>query len=46
MVPLHPSHRLGIPRLRRPLQRAGLPPEIGQMGTLGHVQDRHNGLLS
>ena len=45
-MPPGPGNGIGVTGADRALQGAGLPAEAGDMGTLGHGNSRHDGLLS
>jgi hypothetical protein len=46
MVAGQPRERVGVAGPNGALQGTGLPPEAVEVGTVGHVQGRHSGLLS
>ena len=46
MVAGQPREGVGVAGPDGPLQGTGLPAEAVEVGTVGHVQGRHNGLLS
>ena len=46
MVAGQPRHCVGVAGPNGPLQGTGLPAEAVDVGTVGHAQGRHDGLLS
>jgi hypothetical protein len=46
MVAGQPRGGVGVAGPNGPLQGTGLPAEAVEVGTLGHIQGRHKGLLS